>query len=105
MLHTHRVTRKPPFVDTINRPLWRALHNGREREFRSGSFEVVRLEGASVESVNVLPTEHCTNCGCELTIIAAILDALVIEKTLTHLGLQARALPRSPARGQALQAA
>jgi hypothetical protein len=29
----------------------------------------------------------------------------VIEKILTHLGLQARATPRSPARGQALQAA
>jgi hypothetical protein len=29
----------------------------------------------------------------------------VIEKILTHLGLQARAPPRAPARGQALQAA
>ena len=28
----------------------------------------------------------------------------VIEKILTHLGLQARAPPRSPTRGQALQA-
>jgi len=49
--------------------------------------------------------EHCPNCGGELKIIAAILQALVIEKILTHLGLQARAPPRSPARGQALQAA
>jgi len=38
-------------------------------------------------------------------IIAAILEQSVIEKILTHLGLQARALPRAPARGQALQAA
>ena len=50
-------------------------------------------------------TEHCPNCGGELKIIAAILEAPVIEKILTHLGLQARAPPRAPARGQALQAA
>ena len=31
--------------------------------------------------------------------------APVIEKILTHLGLQARAPPRAPARSQALQAA
>ncbi|MFZ4532338.1 MAG: hypothetical protein ACOYOJ_11045, partial [Alsobacter sp.] len=41
-------------------------------------------------------------------IIAAILEQPVIEKILTHLGLQARAPPRAPARaparGQALQA-
>jgi hypothetical protein len=40
-----------------------------------------------------------------LNIIAAILEQPVIEKILTHLCLQARAPPRSPARGQALQAA
>ncbi len=49
--------------------------------------------------------EHCPNCGGELKIIAAILEQPAIEKILTHLGLQARAPPRSPARGQALQAA
>jgi hypothetical protein len=49
--------------------------------------------------------EHCPNCSGELKIIAAILEAPVIEKILTHLGLQARAPPRAPARGQALQAA
>ena len=48
---------------------------------------------------------HCPNCGGELKIIAAILEAPVIEKILTHLGLQARVPPRAPARGQALQAA
>lgn len=37
--------------------------------------------------------------------IAAILEQPVIEKILTHLGLQARAPPRAPARGQARQAA
>ena len=78
--------------------------------------------------------EHCPNDGSELKIIAATLEQPVIEKILTHLGLQAdcgrrsapargpapqeefalasanaackaRAPPRAPARGQALQAA
>ena len=48
---------------------------------------------------------HCPNCGGELKIIAAILEAPVVEKILMHLGLQARAPPRAPARGQTLQAA
>ena len=52
-----------------------------------------------------LDLEHRPHCGGELRIMAAILEAPVIEKILTHLGLQARAPPRSPARGQALQAA
>jgi hypothetical protein len=41
----------------------------------------------------------------ELKSIAAILEQPMIGKILTHLGLQARALPRAPARGQALLAA
>jgi len=40
----------------------------------------------------------------ELDIIVAILAQPVIEKIVTHLVLQARAPPRSPACGQALQA-
>lgn len=52
-----------------------------------------------------LDLAHCPNCGGELKIIAAILETPVIEKILTHLGLQARAPPRAPSRGQALQAA
>jgi hypothetical protein len=52
-----------------------------------------------------LDLAHCANGGGELKIIAAILEQPVIEKILTHLGLQARAPPRAPARGQALQAA
>jgi Putative transposase len=43
--------------------------------------------------------EHCPNGGGELRIIAAILERPAIEKILTHLGLEARAPPRSPARG------
>jgi hypothetical protein len=49
--------------------------------------------------------EHCPTCDGELKINAAILEQPVFEKILAHLGLQARAPPRAPARGQALQAA
>jgi hypothetical protein len=49
--------------------------------------------------------EHCPNCGAELKIIAAILEQPVIEKILSHLGLQARAPPGAPTRGSQLQAA
>ena len=46
--------------------------------------------------------ERCPNCGGALKIIAAIEDPAVIAKILTHLGLPARAPPRSPARPLAL---
>ena len=66
----------------------------------------VRLSWARLlKRVFELDLDHCPNCGGELMIIAAILERPVIEKILTHLGLQARAPLRSPARGQALQAA
>lgn len=52
-----------------------------------------------------LDLEHCPNCGGTLSIIAAILEPAPIEKILTHLGLQARAPPRSPARRDARHAA
>ena len=52
-----------------------------------------------------LDLEYCPNCGGELKIIAAILGQPVIEEILTHLGLQARAPPRAPARGPQLPAA
>ena len=42
--------------------------------------------------------EQCPNCGGDLKIIAAILEQPVIKKILTHLGMQAREPPRSPAR-------
>ena len=47
---------------------------------------------------------HCPSCGGDLKIIAVILE-VVIEKILTHLGLQARAPSRAPARGSPLQSA
>jgi hypothetical protein len=46
--------------------------------------------------------EHCPQCGGEFRIIAAIEEPAVIVKILTHLGLPARAPPRSPARPLAL---
>jgi hypothetical protein len=46
--------------------------------------------------------QHCPNCvGGELKIIAAILERPVIEKILTHLGLD----PQPPPRGRAREAA
>ena len=49
--------------------------------------------------------EHCPNCGGQLKIIAAILESAVIDRILTHLGLQAQAPPRVPARGDFQRAA
>ncbi len=47
-----------------------------------------------------LDLEHCPNCGGELQSIGAILEQPVIEKILTHLGLQVGAPPRAQAREQ-----
>jgi hypothetical protein len=45
--------------------------------------------------------QHCPNCGGgELKIFAAILERAVIEKILTHLGLD----PQPPPRGRAREA-
>lgn len=49
--------------------------------------------------------KHGPNCGGELEIIATILEAPVVEPILRHLGLEARAPPRVPARGDLQQAA
>ena len=58
----------------------------------------VRLSWAKLlKRVFDLELEHCPNCGGDLKIIAAILEQPVIEKILTHLGLQARAPPRGSA--------
>ena len=46
--------------------------------------------------------EHCPRCGGEFKVIAAIEEPAVIVRILTHLGLPARAPPRSPARPLAL---
>ena len=83
-------------------------HEAKPAECEAGCahHRPVRLSWAKLlKRVFDLDLEHCPNCGGELKIIAAILEQPVIEKILTHLGLQARAPPRAAARGQALQAA
>ena len=77
-----------------------------ECEANCAHHRAVRLSWARLlKRVFNLDLQHCPNCGGELNFIAAILKPPVIEKILTHLGLQARAPPRAPARRQALQGA
>ena len=67
---------------------------------RCAHYRPVRLSWAKqLRRVFDLDLEHCPNCGGELKIIAAILEQPVIEKILTHPGMQAGAPPRAPARG------
>ena len=73
-----------------------------ECEANCAHHRPVRLSCAKLlKRVFEIDMEHCPNCGGELKTIAAILEPPVIEKILTHLGLQARAPPRSPARDPA----
>ena len=54
-----------------------------------------------LERVFDIDMQHCPNCGAgELKIIAAILERPVIQKILTHLGLD----PQPPPRGRAREA-
>ena len=77
-----------------------------ECETNCAHHRPVRLSWARLlKRVFEFDLQHCPNCGGELKIIAAIQEPPVIEKILTHLGLQARAPPRAPARAQALQGA
>lgn len=55
-----------------------------------------------LKRVFAIDVEHCPQCGGALKIIAAIEEPAVIVRILTHLGLPARAPPRSPARRLAL---
>jgi hypothetical protein len=52
---------------------------------------------AHAKNSRLVLLEHCPQCGGDLKIIAAIEAPAVIVKILTHLGLPARAPPRSPA--------
>jgi Putative transposase len=82
----------------------------KEDEADSGAVTLIQRFGSSA-NLNihlhclVLDGVYRRGTGGELKIIATILQAPVIEKILTHLRLQARAPPRAPARGRALQAA
>ena len=55
-----------------------------------------------VKRVFAIDVEQCPQCGGALKINSAIEEPAVIAKILTHLGLPARAPPRSPARPLAL---
>ena len=86
-------------------------------EMQAQATEVVVADECQVETVQARPhriswarllkrvfdidMQHCPNCGAgELKIIAAILERPVIEKILTHLGLD----PQPPPRGRACEA-
>ena len=65
---------------------------------RPGRISWARL----LKRVFDIDMQHCPNCGAsEFKIISAILGRPVIEKILTHLGLD----PQPPPRGRARQAA
>ena len=62
-------------------------------------LHLIRFHGARLlKRVFEFDLEHCPQCGGEFRIIAAIEEPAVIVRVLTHLGLPARAAPRSPAR-------
>ncbi|WP_292455433.1 hypothetical protein [Methylibium sp.] len=97
---------------------WRAERQAAGYEEATGESELAATESGCehgrpariswarlLKRVFEINLEHCPNCGGELKIIAAILEAPVIERILTHLGLQARAPPRAPARGHLQHAA
>jgi hypothetical protein len=63
----------------------------------------VRISWARLlKRVFEIDIEHCPHCGGNMKIIAAILERAAITKILNHLGLPARAPPRSPAKIQGL---
>ncbi len=55
-----------------------------------------------VKCVFALDLEHCLQCGGDMKIIAAIEEPAVIVRIFMHLGMPARAPPRSRARPLAL---
>jgi len=62
-----------------------------EREANCAHHHPVRQCWAKLlKRVVEIDLEHCPNCGGELTIIGAILEQSVVDKTVTQLGLQAQ---------------
>jgi hypothetical protein len=77
---------------------------GQERVLGYGRFGAGQLmirALAALAGVIEIELGYSPNCGGKLKIISVILELLVIGKILAHLGLQARAPQRAPARGQA----
>jgi hypothetical protein len=86
----------------------RPIHTvGQEQSQANGRVEAIQLMNGArlLKRVFDIDMQHCPNCGGgELKIIAAILERPVIEKILTHLGLQTpppKAAAREPGRHQA----
>ncbi|MSQ71678.1 MAG: hypothetical protein EXR27_10395 [Betaproteobacteria bacterium] len=75
-------------------PVQKPSEHAAEHEHTSARMGWARL----LRRVFDLDLEHCPQCGGEFRIIAAIEEPAVIVRILTHLGLPARAPPRSPAR-------
>ena len=89
----HRVKRPPSPP-----PSPRVRSRTRANLSRPGRTSWARL----LKRVFKLDTRHCPNSGGgELKAIAAILKRLVVEKILTHLGLDPQPPPRGRARGAA----
>lgn len=70
------------------------IEHAKEHAHASARMDWARL----LKRVFDIDLEHCPQCGGEFRIIAAIEEPAVIVRILTHLGLPARAPPRSPAR-------
>ena len=69
--------------------------------WRDGTTHLVMDPLELLKRVFDIDMQHCPYCGTgELEIIAAILERPVIEKILTHLGLE----PQPPPRGRACEA-
>ena len=75
------------------------LENTSEHASDHAHGTTVRMSWARLlKRVFDIDIEHCPQCGGRLKIIAAIEEPAAIAKILTHLGLPARAPPRTPAR-------
>ena len=70
--------------------------------WRDGTTHLVMDPLELLKRVFDIDMQHCPSCGGgELKIISAILERPVIEKILTHLGLD----PQPPPKGRAREAA
>jgi hypothetical protein len=88
------VPREPAETEQTTEPTAAAECEIEAAQARPGRISWARL----LKRVFVIDMQHCPNCGGgELKIIAAILERPVIEKILTHLGLD----PQPPPRGRA----
>ena len=88
------VPREPAETEQTTEPTAAAECEIEAAQARPGRISWARL----LKRGFVIDMQHCPNCGGgELKIIAAILERPVIEKILTHLGLD----PQPPPRGRA----